>query len=136
VRLSLGSSTPEVKSRPTFRVTYPTGHLPGFAIVVVAFFVVFVVVLLVVVVGIFVVLFVGIVDVLKDEAGGRDINKTVSQDDTGPVPADAAGLGLSRFGGGYVVQKCRPHFGQTQNWSGGHGIPGAGSRRSICVPHR
>ncbi len=26
-----------------------------------------------------------------------------------------AGFGFSRFGGGYVVQKCRPHLGQTQN---------------------
>jgi len=93
------------------------GHLPGFALVVVAFVVVVVLVVavLVVVVEIFVVLFVGIVDVLKDEGGGHDINKTVSQDDTGSVPAAAAGLGLSRFGGGYVVQKWRPHFGQTQN---------------------
>jgi hypothetical protein len=26
-----------------------------------------------------------------------------------------AGLGFSRFGGGYVDQKWRPHRGQTQN---------------------
>ena len=38
--------------------------------------------------------------------------------------ASAAGFGFSRFGGGYVDQKWRPHFGQTQNWSGFHGVPG------------
>jgi hypothetical protein len=27
----------------------------------------------------------------------------------------AAGLGFSRFGGGYVDQKWRPHLAQTQN---------------------
>ena len=27
----------------------------------------------------------------------------------------AVGLAFSRFGGGYVDQKCRPHFGHTQN---------------------
>jgi hypothetical protein len=26
-----------------------------------------------------------------------------------------AGFGFSRFGGGYVDQKWRPHLGQTQN---------------------
>jgi len=31
------------------------------------------------------------------------------------VAAAAAGLGFSRFGGGYVDQKCRPHLAQTQN---------------------
>jgi hypothetical protein len=29
--------------------------------------------------------------------------------------AGAAAAGFSLFGGGYVVQKWRPHFGQTQN---------------------
>ena len=27
----------------------------------------------------------------------------------------AVGLAFSRLGGGYVDQKCRPHFGHTQN---------------------
>jgi len=31
------------------------------------------------------------------------------------VGSDAAGFALSRAGGGYVDQKWRPHFGQTQN---------------------
>jgi hypothetical protein len=48
----------------------------------------------------------------------------------------AAGLTLSRLGGGYVDQKCRPHFGHTQNWSGVHGMPAPGSRMSISVPQR
>jgi hypothetical protein len=48
----------------------------------------------------------------------------------------AAGLALSRLGGGYVDQKCRPQRGHTQNWSGIHGVPGAGSRNSISAPQR
>jgi len=42
------------------------------------------------------------------------------------------------FSGGavYVDQKWRPHRGHTQNWSGLQGMPGAGSRISICVPQR
>ena len=47
-----------------------------------------------------------------------------------------AGLAFSRLGGGYVDQKWRPHRGQTQNWSGVHGMPGPGSRMSISVPQR
>jgi hypothetical protein len=35
-----------------------------------------------------------------------------------------------------VDQKCRPQRGQTQNWSGRHAPPGAGSFISICSPHR
>jgi hypothetical protein len=33
----------------------------------------------------------------------------------GGVAGAAAAAGFSLFGGGYVVQKCRPHFGHTQN---------------------
>jgi hypothetical protein len=35
-----------------------------------------------------------------------------------------------------VDQKCRPHRGHTQNWSGFHAPSGAGSFISICSPHR
>ena len=56
----------------------------------------------------------------------------ITRYETGSV----AGLGFSRFGGGYVDQKCRPHFGHTQNWSGVHAAGGAGSRSSISAPHR
>ncbi len=35
-----------------------------------------------------------------------------------------------------MVQKCLPHLGHSQNCCGGHGSPGPGSRRSICVPQR
>jgi len=52
---------------------------------------------------------------------------------------DLAGAGgvFSRVGGAaYVDQKCLPQCGHTQNWSGFHGSPGAGSRNSICSPHR
>ena len=51
----------------------------------------------------------------------------------GATAGAAAALG---FGGGNVDQKCRPHFGQTQNWSGVHVPPEAGSFRSMLVPHR
>jgi len=37
---------------------------------------------------------------------------------------------------GYVVQKSRPQRGQTQNWSGRHGSPGAGSFSSTASPQR
>jgi hypothetical protein len=47
--------------------------------------------------------------------------------------ASAAGFG---FGGGYVDQKWRPQVGHTQNCSGVHSMPGAGSRNSICAPQR
>jgi hypothetical protein len=47
-----------------------------------------------------------------------------------------AGFAFSPAGCGYVDQKCRPHRGHTQNWSGLQGIPGAGSRISICAPQR
>jgi hypothetical protein len=33
----------------------------------------------------------------------------------GHQAGSAAGFGLSRPGGGYVDQKCRPHRGHTQN---------------------
>jgi len=45
-------------------------------------------------------------------------------------------LTFSLAGGGYVDQKCRPHFGQTQNWSGFHASADSGSRSSISVPQR
>jgi len=51
---------------------------------------------------------------------------------------DAASPADFGFSGGavYVDQKCRPHRGHTQNWSGFQAVPGAGSRISICVPQR
>ena len=48
----------------------------------------------------------------------------------------AAAAGFSLFGGGYVDQKWRPHFGQTQNWSGFQVSTDSGSRSSIWVPQR
>ena len=56
------------------------------------------------------------------------------------VAPGVAGGGIATFGApgadAYVVQKCRPHRGHTQNCWGCHGWSGAGSRRSICAPHR
>jgi len=48
--------------------------------------------------------------------------------------AAAAAFGLA--GGGYVVQKWRPHRAHTQNCSGRQAVPGAGSFISIEVPQR
>lgn len=50
--------------------------------------------------------------------------------------AARAGCGFGFFGGGYVVQKLRPHAAHFQNCWGGHGWPGAGSRSSMSCPHR
>jgi len=51
--------------------------------------------------------------------------------------AGTAGAGAAAaFGGGYVVQKWRPHVLQTQNWSGVQGVPSPGSRISIAAPQR
>lgn len=48
----------------------------------------------------------------------------------------AVSVGFGFFGGGYVVQKLRPHVGHFQNWFGGQGWSWAGSRNSICAPQR
>ena len=46
--------------------------------------------------------------------------------------ACAAGFAAAAgFGGGYVVQKWRPHFGHSQNCCGGQASSGAGSVSSI-----
>ena len=51
--------------------------------------------------------------------------------------ACAAGFfATAGFGGGYVVQKWRPHLGHSQNCCGGQASSGAGSVSSICAPHR
>jgi len=49
--------------------------------------------------------------VLQTNDGHTEIVNVASCHDAG----SAAGFGLSRFGGGYVVQKCRPQRGHTQN---------------------
>jgi hypothetical protein len=55
-------------------------------------------------------------------------------------PAGTVGAGsggVSGVGGvAYVVQKCRPQRGHTQNWSDFQGPSGCGSRISIAVPQR
>ena len=79
--------------------------LPGFfffLVVVVLVLVVFVV--LVVLVSVVVVILVFVIGVVVIEA--EEGHEAVS---------GGAGFTFSRFGGGYVDQKCRPHLGQTQN---------------------
>jgi hypothetical protein len=86
---------------------------------------VFVVAVLVIVVDVVVFIVIGVVVwIVKNVIGHFQ--------DTGSV----AGFVFSRLGGGYVVQKWRPHVLQTQNWSGVHGMPGPGSRISIWAPQR
>ena len=73
---------------------------------------------------------------LSDGSQAKVGELSVSRKGDYAAGSGVAGFTLSRLGGGYVVQKWRPHFGQTQNWSGVHGMSGPGSRMSICVPHR
>jgi hypothetical protein len=76
--------------------------------------------------------------VRRSQANVRQFD--ADQEAVGGLGGAAAGADFSAatlgFGGGYVVQKCRPQLLHTQNWSGVHGIPGPGSRSSICVPQR
>jgi hypothetical protein len=108
--------------------------LPGFDILIVVF--IFVVVIILVFVDVVVVL----VDVVF--TFNLVIEPALSHANAASVVAvchegvSVVGLVLSRLGGGYVVQKCRPQRGHTQNWSGVHGMPGPGSRMSIWVPQR
>jgi len=94
IRSSLGTSDPEVKKSREFRRASIPGHLPGLYVLILFIFIIFrVVVVLVEVVFVFV----GIVVI-------KNVIDTVNVDgchDAGSV----AGFGLSRFGGGYVVQK-------------------------------
>src|SRR5262245_56719417 len=65
----------------------------------------------------------------------RQVDRGKSRE-TQEAAGSPVAFGFSRFGGGLVDQKWRPHLGQTQNWSGAHGIPGPGSRMSMLVPQR
>jgi hypothetical protein len=76
--------------------------LPGFFFfLVVVLLVIVVFVVLVSVVVIILVFVIGVV-VIEAEEGHEAVS-------------GGAGFTFSRFGGGYVDQKCRPHLGQTQN---------------------
>jgi hypothetical protein len=82
-------------------------HLPGFYVV---FFVILIRVVVVVFVCIeeviFVIIFVNIALIIEREMIRHD-------GASAGLAAGSAGLGFA--GGGYVVQKCRPHRGHTQN---------------------
>jgi hypothetical protein len=113
---SLGSSEPEVKPGSGFSGNPCDGvHLPSFYVVVVTLvFVVVVVVFICIEVAIFVVIEVIIDLIVIDEEG------QVIEDERDPFHAEPsagfAGSGVFGFaGGGYVVQKWRPHRGHTQN---------------------
>jgi len=47
------------------------------------------------------------------------------------VPGAGLACAATGFGGGYVVQKWRPHFGHSQNCCGDQASSGAGSVSSI-----
>jgi ABC-type enterochelin transport system permease subunit len=86
------------------------GHLPRFDVLIV--FVVFVVVVVIVTVVVFVevVVFVGvIVDIIIEQETADDARANVVRcheaDSVAGLASAAGGFALSRFGGGYVVQK-------------------------------
>jgi hypothetical protein len=102
--------------------------LPGFDVLVVLFIlIVRVVVLVELIVGVGIVVWIVVEIVVQLVFERREVHWWEVPYEVGSV----AGLTFSRLGGGYVVQKCRPHRGHTQNWSGVHGMPGPGSRMSI-----
>jgi uncharacterized membrane-anchored protein YitT (DUF2179 family) len=98
--------------------------LPGFFLFLVVLFVVLILIVVVVfrvVLVVVLVFFIRVVDVLKRENGDAKIvtahtRNTASRfQEAAGSGAAGAGLALSRAGGGYVVQKWRPHLGHTQN---------------------
>jgi hypothetical protein len=90
----------------------PIGDLPGFDVPFVSVLVTFAVIVFVEV--IVVVVLVRVVDGMFEAVVPRHFVTYDAGSATGfgAVAATAAAAG---FGGGYVVQKCRPHLLQTQN---------------------
>jgi hypothetical protein len=105
---SLGSSEPEVKPGSGFSGNLcGRVHLPRFYVV---FSVVVVVILIVVFVCIGEVIFV-VIDVIVD----LTLEHESVRHDAASAGLAAGSGGLGFAGGGYVVQKWRPHLGHTQN---------------------
>jgi hypothetical protein len=104
--MRLQSCRSERKARTPCTVHRGRYYLPRFGLVV---FLVFLIVFAVVVFALAVVLVVIEVVVIVVVEGVGFFGAHGRQ----AVPA--VGLAFSRFGGGYVDQKCRPHFGHTQN---------------------
>ena len=123
MRASLGTFTDGSQakvgpiSEQQWRPNLPCFRLVGILFVLVVGIVVFVVEEVIIVVGFWIV---------------RVVVLRSPRHDVGSAEA----FGFSRFGGGYVDQKCRPHRGHTQNWSGVQGMPGPGSRISMSAPQR
>jgi hypothetical protein len=84
-------------------------HLPRLYVTLIVFFILVVAVLAIIFVE--VIVFVFVVDVVVVVKNVIDREIVVGCHDAGSV----AGFGLSRFGGGYVVQKWRPQRLHTQN---------------------
>ncbi len=112
----------------------PIGDLPGFDVPFVSVLVIISVVVFVEI--IVVVVLVRVVDgMLEPVVSRHSVTYDAGSAGVGAAPA-AADAAAAGFGGGYVVQKCRPQLLQTQNWSGVHGVPSPGSRISISAPQR
>jgi len=115
--------------------------LPGFDVFLVAVLAVLVVFVLIVVIDLVVVFVIGVVDGIFKNVMSRHFLTygagSVAGAGVGGAAAAAGGAGAAAgFGGGYVVQKWRPHLLQTQNWSGVQGVPSPGSRISMSAPQR
>ena len=93
----------------------PIGDLPGFDVPFVSVLVLIAVIVFVEV--IVVVIIVRVVDGMFEAVVARHFVTYDAGSATGfGAAAAAAGAGAAAgFGGGYVVQKCRPHLLQTQN---------------------
>jgi hypothetical protein len=109
--------------------------LPRFRVFLVAFLIV---IFVFVVVDVVIVVVIRVVDgIFKREVSRHFVTYGVGSVAGFDGVAAVAGAGAAAaFGGGYVVQKWRPHLLHTQNWSGVHGVPSPGSRISISAPQR
>jgi hypothetical protein len=99
----------------SFSAQIPTANLPRFRLFPVFLLVVVLVSVFVFVVAEVVIIVVDLVVTIVDQPGQWLVEMSASRTRRHHVVGSAAGFGFGGAGGGYVVQKCRPHFGHTQN---------------------
>jgi len=90
----------------------PIADLPGFDVLFVS---VLVIVAVIVFVEVVVVILIRVVDGMFEAVVARHFVTYDTGSATGFGAATAGAGAAAGFGGGYVVQKCRPHLLQTQN---------------------